>query len=171
LGPLAAFELLAITDYIRDQKTPMLSLAAADDITQRRPNPYFLRPASCSPQAMHAMADFAAKELKLKRVVTISEDFAYGYEQMGGFQRVFEDNGGKIVNKIWPPIVTPDYTPYLVQIQDCDGVCQGFAGSNPLRFMKQYVAAGLKYPVVLCQEDARVSCCARDEGGPFGAVL
>ena len=23
----------------------------------------------------------------------------------------------------------------------------------------------------LCQEDARASCCARDEGGPFGAVL
>src|ERR1700720_3300233 len=27
LGPLAAFELLAITDYIRDQKIPLLSLA------------------------------------------------------------------------------------------------------------------------------------------------
>jgi hypothetical protein len=25
--------------------------------------------------------------------------------------------------------------------------------------------------VVLCQEDAVASCCARDEGGPFGAVL
>jgi branched-chain amino acid transport system substrate-binding protein len=151
LGPLAAFELLAITDYIRDQKTPLLSLAAADDITQRRTNPYFLRPASCSSQAMHPMADFAAKELKLKRIVTISEDFAYGYEQMGGFQQTFEDNGGRIVKKIWPPIVTPDYTPYLVQIQDCDGVCQGFAGSNPLRFMKQYVETGLKYPVVTGQ--------------------
>lgn len=100
---------------------------------------------------MHPIADFAAKDLKLKRVITISEDFAFGYEQMGGFQQTFEDNGGKIVDKIWPPIVTPDYTPYLVKIQDCDGVCQGFAGSNPLRFMKQYVAAGLKYPVVTGQ--------------------
>jgi branched-chain amino acid transport system substrate-binding protein len=53
-----------------------------------------------------------------------------------------------VVNKLWPPIVTPDYTPYIAQISDCDGVCQGFAGSNPLRFMKQYAAAGLKYPVV-----------------------
>ena len=97
------------------------------------------------------MADFASKELNLKRMVTISEDFAYGYEQMGGFQQTFEDNGGRIVNKIWPPIVTPDYTPYLVKIVDCDGVCQGFAGSNPLRFMKQYVGAGLKYPVVTGQ--------------------
>ena len=148
VGPLAAFELLAITDYIAQQKTPLLSLAAAEDMTQRRPNPYFIRASATSSQAMHPMADYAAKELKLKNVITISEDFAFGYEQMGGFQQTFEENGGKILKKLWPPIVTPDYTPYLAQIADCDGVCQGFAGSNPLRFMKQYVAAGLKYPVV-----------------------
>ncbi len=148
LGPLAAFELLAITDYITEQKTPMLSLAGAEDMTQRRPNPYFLRPSATSSQAMHPMADFAAKELKLKRIVTISEDFAFGHEQMGGFQQTFEEAGGKIVNKIWPPLVTPDYTPFVAQIGDCDGVCQGFAGSNPLRFLKTYAAAGLKYPVV-----------------------
>lgn len=148
LGPLAAFELLAITDYVKDQKTPMLSLAGAEDMTQRRPNPYFLRPSATSSQAMHPMADFAAKELKLKRVITVSEDFAFGHEQMGGFQQTFEAAGGRIVNKIWPPLVTPDYTPFVAQIADCDGVCQGFAGSNPLRFMKTYAAAGLKYPVV-----------------------
>ena len=148
VGPLAAFELLAITDYIAQQKTPCLSLAAAEDMTQRRPNPYFLRASATSSQAMHPMADFSAKELKLKRIITISEDFAFGYEQMGGFQQTFEENGGKILKKLWPPIVTPDYTPYLAQIEGVDGVCQGFAGSNPLRFMKQYQTAGLKYPVV-----------------------
>jgi branched-chain amino acid transport system substrate-binding protein len=148
LGPLAAFELLAITDYIAQAKTPLMSLAAAEDVTQRRPNPYYLRASATSAQAMHPMADYAAKELKLKRIITVSEDFAFGYEQMGGFQQTFEDNGGKIIKKLWPPIVTPDYTPYLAQISDCDGVCQGFAGSNPLRFMKQYANFGLKLPVV-----------------------
>jgi len=148
LGPLAAFELLAITDYIAQAKTPLLSLAAAEDLTQRRPNPYFLRASATSSQSMHPMADYAAKELKLKRIMTLSEDFAFGYEQMGGFQQTFEDEGGRIIKKLWPPIVTPDYTPYLAQISDCDGVCQGFAGSNPLRFMKQYADFGLKLPVV-----------------------
>jgi branched-chain amino acid transport system substrate-binding protein len=145
-GPLAAFELLAISAYTAEHKTPVLSLAAAEDMTQRRPNPYFLRASSTSAQAMHPMADFATKEMKLKRIITISEDFAFGYEQMGGFQQTFEDNGGRILKKLWPPIVTPDYTPYLAQIADCDGVCQGFAGSNPLRFMKQYAAAGPQIP-------------------------
>ena len=151
IGPLAAFELLAITDYIAQAKTPLLSLAAAEDLTQRRPNPYFLRASACSSQAMHPMADYAAKEMKLKNMITISEDFAFGYEQMGGFQQTFEDNGGKILKKLWPPLATPDYTPYLAQIADCDGVCQGFAGGNPLKFMKQYASAGLKFPVVTGQ--------------------
>jgi len=151
VGPLAAFELLAITDYIAQAKTPLLSLAAAEDLTQRRPNPYFLRASACSSQAMHPMADYAAKELKLKRMITITEDFAFGYEQMGGFQQTFEDEGGRILKKLWPPLVTPDYTPYLAQIADCDGVCQGFAGGNPLKFMIQYHEAGLKFPVVTGQ--------------------
>jgi branched-chain amino acid transport system substrate-binding protein len=147
LGPLAAFELLAITDYIAQVKTPTLSLAAAEDLTQRRPNPYFLRASATSAQSLHPMADYAAKDMKLKRVITISDDFAFGYEQMGGFQQTFESNGGKIVKKIWAPLVTPDYTPFIAQIADCDGVCQGFAGSNPLRFLKQYAGAGLKLPL------------------------
>jgi len=148
LGPLAAFELLAISDYFRDQKTPVLSLAAADDLTQRRPNPFLLRASSTSSQAMHPLADYAATELKLKRVVTIADDLAFGYEEEGGFQAAFARNGGCVTAKLWPPLVTPDYTPYVAQIADCDGVCQGFAGSNPLRFMKAYAGAGLKYPVV-----------------------
>jgi len=148
LGPLAAFELYAINEYVQQQKTPTLSLAAADNLTQRTPNPFLLRASATSSQAMHPMGHYAATELKLKKVVCIVEDFAFGYEQMGGFQAAFEKDGGCVTKKLWPPIVTPDYTPYIAQIEDCDGVCQGFAGSNPLRFMKQYATAGLKYPVV-----------------------
>jgi branched-chain amino acid transport system substrate-binding protein len=148
IGPLAAFELLAITDYTAQAKMPILSLAAAEDMTQRRSNPYFVRASATSAQSMHPLADYAAKELRLKRIVTISEDFAFGHEQMGGFQRVFEDGGGRVVKKLWPPLVTPDYTPYLAQISGVDAVVQGFAGSNPLKFMKQYKDQGLKLPVL-----------------------
>jgi branched-chain amino acid transport system substrate-binding protein len=147
-GPLAAFELLAITDYIAQHKIPTLSLAAAEDMTQRKPNPYFLRASATSSQAMKPMADYAAKELKLKRAICIVDDFAFGYEQMGGFQQVFEDQGGKVLKKLWPPLGQADYTPYLAQLGDCDVVVQGFAAGEPVKFMKQYSDAGLKYPVL-----------------------
>jgi branched-chain amino acid transport system substrate-binding protein len=148
LGPLAAFELLAITDYIRDHKTPTLSLAGADDLTQRRPNPYFLRPSATSSQAMHVMGHYAAKEMGKKKAITIDYDFAFGYEQEGGFQSAFEKDGGCVSNKLWVPLGTPDYTPYLAQMTGNDVLCQGFAGSGPLAFMKQYANFGQKTPVV-----------------------
>jgi len=147
-GPLAAFELLAISSYVAGKKVPILSLAAAEDMTQRKPNPYFVRASATSAQAMHPLADFAVKELKYKTVITISDDFAFGYEQMGGFQRVFEDEGGRVVKKLWPPLTTPDYTPYLAQLGGVDAVVQGFAGANPGKFMQQYKDAGLKLPLL-----------------------
>ncbi|MGH7248807.1 MAG: ABC transporter substrate-binding protein, partial [Pseudomonadota bacterium] len=137
-GPLASFELLAISSYVAGRKVPILSLAAAEDMTQREPNPYFVRASATAAQAMQPLGDYAAKTLKYKTAMTIVEDFAFGYEQMGGFQRVFEDEGGRVKKKLWPPIVTPDYTPYLAQLGGVDVIVQGFAGSNPLKFMKQY---------------------------------
>jgi branched-chain amino acid transport system substrate-binding protein len=148
-GPLAAFELLAITDYVRDNSTPLISLAAAEDVTQRKANPFIIRPSATSGQCSHVMGDYAAKELKYKRAATISEDFAFGYEQMSAFQHVFEDDGGKVVKKLWPPLVTPDYTPYIAQIGNVDCVFNGFAGSNPVKFMRSYADLGLKGKIPL----------------------
>ena len=48
IGPLAAFEALAIDDYIRQNKIPTLSVAAAEDMTQRHANPWFVRATSTS---------------------------------------------------------------------------------------------------------------------------
>ena len=67
IGPLAAFEALAIDDYIRQEQMPTLSVAAAEDMTQRRPNPWFVRATSTSAQCAHPLGEYAAKELKYKK--------------------------------------------------------------------------------------------------------
>ena len=46
IGPLAAFEALAIDDYIRSSKTPILTVAGAEDMTQRKANPWLVRPSA-----------------------------------------------------------------------------------------------------------------------------
>jgi branched-chain amino acid transport system substrate-binding protein len=148
VGPLAAFELLAISDYAAQHKCPILSLAAAEDMTQRKPNPYFVRASATSAQPMHPLADYARKELKYDTVITVANDFAFGYEETGGFQRVFEDAGGRVKAKLWPPLVTPDYTPFLGQMNDADAVVSGLGGSNPIKFMRQYKDQGLRLPVL-----------------------
>ena len=144
IGPLAAFEALAIDDYIRQNKIPTLSVAAAEDMTQRHPNPWFVRATSTSSQCAQPLGEYAAKELKFKRMITIADDIAYGQEMCGGFQRVFEDNGGKIIQKLFPPLTVPDYGSYAAQLKNADAIFLGLAGSNGFRFLKQFVEYGLK---------------------------
>jgi branched-chain amino acid transport system substrate-binding protein len=172
LGPLAAFELLAITDYIRQSKTPLITVAAAENVTQRNANPYIIRPTATSAQCCHAMADYAAKELKFKRAATISEDFAFGHEQVAGFQRVFEELGGKVVKKLWPPLATPDYTPFIAQIGNVDCVFFGFAGSNPVKFLRAYSDIGMKLPLVAgwtAMDDALLKSLGDEAIGVYSA--
>ena len=146
IGPLAAFEALAITDYIKQAEVPIISdSAAAEDLTQRRPNPWFVRAVATSAQPNHPLGDYAAKVLHMKRMAMIADDFAYGQEGAAGFQRAFEDAGGKVVQKLWPPLNAADYGPFIAQIKhDVDGIYAGFAGANGLRFLKQYEEYGLK---------------------------
>jgi branched-chain amino acid transport system substrate-binding protein len=145
IGPLAAFEALAIDDYLRAKAVPTLSVAAAEDMTQRKPNPWFVRATSSSAQCSHVMADHCAKTLKYKRMAMIADDIAYGQEMNAGFQRVFEDAGGKIVQKLFPPLTVPDYGSYLAQLKtNVDAIFLGFAGSNGFRFVRQFNEYGLK---------------------------
>src|SRR5437762_9842627 len=81
IGPLAAFEALAIDDYIRSTRTPIVSCSpAAEYLTERKPNPGLVRTVGTSARSNHALGDYAAKKLGYKRVAIIADDFAYGHE-------------------------------------------------------------------------------------------
>jgi len=145
IGPLDTASALAADDYIRSAQLLTLSVAAAEDMTQRKPNPWFTRGTSTSSQCSMPLADYCTKTLKYKRMVTISDDIAYGHEMCAGFQRVFEEAGGKIIQKLYPPLTVPDYGTYLAQLKtNADGVFLGFAGSNGFRFLRQFNEYGLK---------------------------
>jgi branched-chain amino acid transport system substrate-binding protein len=95
------------------------------------------------------LADYCAKTLKYKRMALVADDFPYGHETAAGFQRVFEEAGGKIVQRIYTPLVTPDYAGAVGQVAKVDGVFLAFAGSNGFRFIRQFADAGLRDKVPL----------------------
>jgi branched-chain amino acid transport system substrate-binding protein len=149
IGPLAAFEALAIDDFIRSSQTPILTVAGAEDMTQRKANPWLVRPSSTSAQPSHPLGDYAAKDMKLKRVAVLADDFAFGHENVAGFQRVFEDGGGKVVQKIFTPLNAPDYGTYISQLKpNLDAVYSGHAGSNAFKFCKQLREYGNKVQIL-----------------------
>ena len=150
IGPLATFEALAIDDYIMQSKVPLITptSAAQMDLAQQKKSDYVVHVYGTAAQPMHVLGQYAAKTLGLKRIAMIADDFTYGHEGAAGFHRVFEDNGGRVVQKLWPPLNVPEYGSYVGQIKNnVDGVYAGFAGSNPLRFLRAYREYGLKSPV------------------------
>jgi branched-chain amino acid transport system substrate-binding protein len=151
IGPLATFEAIAIDDYILQSKVPLITptSAAQNDLAQQKKNDYVIHAVGTAAQPTHVLGQYAAKKLGLKRVSMIADDFAYGHEGAAGFQRSFEDNGGRVVQKIWSPLNVADYGTFIAQFKpDVDAVYAGFAGTNGLRFLKQYKDYQLK-PVVL----------------------
>src|SRR6267142_483569 len=145
IGPLDTASALATDDYIRQAQLLTLSVAAAEDMTQRKPNPWFTRGTSTSSQCAMPLADYCYKTLKMRRMALIADDIAYGHEMCAGFMRVFEEAGGKVVQRMFPPLTVPDYGTYLAQLKtNIDGVFLGFAGSNGFRYLRQFNEYGLR---------------------------
>ena len=126
------------------------SVAAADDLTQRdlAKFPYFIRTGWTSSQPSHPFGQWACDQ-GYKKIVAIGADYAFGYEVVGGFQKAFEACGGQIIQKIWPPLGTKDFGPYIPTIkQDADAIFSLMVGPMSLQFPKQLAAAGNKKPVI-----------------------
>lgn len=126
------------------------SIPAADDLTQRRLGefPYLIRTSWSSSQPHHPLGQYACDQ-GYKKVVAIAADYAFGYEVVGGFQKTFEDCGGKIVQKIWPPLGTKDFGPYIPTIKaDADAVLSLMVAAMPAQFIKQLRSSGYKKPVL-----------------------
>ncbi len=145
-GGLLAATGYAIAPYIEQNKIPTVyPVTAPDDITQRKPVRWVVRTSASGSQATHPLGDYAYKQLKLRRVATISMDYAFGWETTAGFQRVFEELGGKVVQRIWTPLSIQDYAPYLASLKkDIDGVYACHTGGLSPRFLKTWSDTGLK---------------------------
>jgi branched-chain amino acid transport system substrate-binding protein len=149
-GVLLANVGYSLVPQIERDQLPTLFLTTPDDLTKRKIAKWILRSNFAASQIMHPLGDYAAKTLKYRRVVAIAMDNAFGHEEIGGFQRVFEDNGGKAVQRLWVPLNALDFAPYLAQVQqDVDAICAVFVAAQAVRFVKQYGESGLRGKVPL----------------------
>jgi branched-chain amino acid transport system substrate-binding protein len=141
----------ALQPFIDGARIPTTyPVIAADDITQRKPAKWIVRTGWSTSQPTHPFAEWVIKNTKHRKIAFIGMDYAFGYETIGGFQQVFEGQGGQIVQRIWAPLNTNDFAPFLAQIKrDSDAVLALFTGRLALQFLKQYEEAGLKAKVPL----------------------
>jgi branched-chain amino acid transport system substrate-binding protein len=151
VGGVLAPEGYALAPVSTAEKTVYIaSVPAADDLTQRQLGnyPYFIRTSWTSSQPHHPLGQWACDQ-GYKKIITVGADYAFGYEAVGGFQKAFEDCGGKIIQKIWPPLGTKDFGPYIPTFKaDADAVFSLMVGPMPLQFPKQLRASGWAKPII-----------------------
>lgn len=163
VGPLIANTALAVAEYTYSVGMPNLHpVAASDDLTQRNHNALTVRTGSMGgSQANYPGGVWAATEGGYKTAVTLCADYAFGWESCAGFVQGFVQNGGEVVQQIWFPNSTTDFSTYVSQIQaaGADLVYVATAGGAPgPNFLTAYLGLGMDLDKVLA------NCCAADQG-------
>ena len=146
-GVVSSSVAYALRDYIVSQKIPLvITVASADGLTQRGAAPNIFRSNSSGSQTSHPLGQWLYEKGGYRKLVLIAPNYAMGYEQTGGFARTFVEAGGKIVAALYPPMGAPDFGPFLTSFDTslADAVGAVFAGSDAIKFVKQYSEYGLK---------------------------
>jgi branched-chain amino acid transport system substrate-binding protein len=151
VGAVLASSAYALAPVSTAEKTLYIgTVSTADDLAQRQVDkyPYLVLAGWVPSQPNHPLGQWACDQ-GYKRIAAIAADYAFGYEQLGGFQKAFEDCGGKIVQKIWVPLGTKDFGPYLPTLKsDADAIFSLMVGPMSLQFPKQLRAFGNQKPIV-----------------------
>jgi branched-chain amino acid transport system substrate-binding protein len=142
---------LAMAKAARDNNTLLIiPNAGADEITGPLCAANVFRTSFSNSQLGIAMGKVMAEQKK-KTAVTITWKYAAGAESTGGFAESFQAGGGKVLKELTLPFPQVEFQPLLTEIAALkpDVVYAFFAGGGAVKFVKDYVAAGLNKTIPL----------------------
>ena len=135
----------AVTPLCVEANVPLMVTACnGNEMTQQKHEKVLLRANCAGTQICHVAGDYAYKKLGWREVAIIGWEHAFGQESVGAFQRVFEEQGGKVVQRIYCPRDTLDFGPYVSSLKpDADGLYAVITAAPSMRFLKTLKASGL----------------------------
>lgn len=145
IGPLCGHEGPAVAQVSKETGVPLIMDAAgADTITKWDRSPTVIRTAVSASQIGHPWGEYMYKELGLRNVTFIGQDYTWGHEVTLGAVRTFKALGGKVATIIWNPIGTKDYGPTVAAIPaDTDGVSAVVVGADRVRLFEAWFNFGM----------------------------
>jgi branched-chain amino acid transport system substrate-binding protein len=141
VGPLSGDEGIAVANYAKEHpdKTFVNGTSGAQDTTLDVRAPNFFRYHTDGAQWSAGLGDYAYNELGWRTAAVIGDDYSFPYTSLAGFIAEFCAIGGKVTERVWPPLNEKDYSSYISQIpEDVDGLMVAVGGTGLLAFLKQY---------------------------------
>ncbi|MGX9432039.1 MULTISPECIES: ABC transporter substrate-binding protein [Bradyrhizobium] len=134
---------LAAAPLATQAKVPEIVMAAGTSIITER-SPYIVRTSFTLPQSSTIVGDWAVKN-GIKKVATLTSDYAPGNDALASFKEHFVAGGGEIVEEVKVPLANPDFAPFLQRMKDSkpDAMFVFVPAGQGGNFMKQYAERGL----------------------------
>src|SRR6266436_2611721 len=134
---------LAAAPLATQGKVPEIVMAAGTSIITER-SPYIVRTSFTLAQSSTIIGDWAAKN-GIKKVATLTSDYAPGNDALTFFKQNFTAGGGEIVEEVKVPLANPDFAPFLQRMKDSkpDAIFVFVPAGQGGNFMKQYAERGL----------------------------
>src|SRR3978361_1618552 len=134
---------LAAAPLATQAKVPEIVMAAGTSITPER-SPYIVRTSFTLAQSSTIIGDWAAKN-GIKKVATLTSDYAPGNDALLFFKEHFTAGGGEIVEEVKVPLANPDFAPFLQRMKDAkpDAMFVFVPAGQGGNFMKQFSERGL----------------------------
>src|SRR6202171_2110794 len=134
---------LAAAPLATQAKVPEVVMAAGTSIITER-SPYIVRTSFTLAQSSTIIGDWAAKN-GIKKVATLTSDYAPGNDALNFFKQNFTAGGGEIVEEVKVPLANPDFAPFLQRMKDSkpDAMFVFVPAGQGGNFMKQYAERGL----------------------------
>jgi branched-chain amino acid transport system substrate-binding protein len=124
-------------------KIPEVVMAAGTSIITER-SPYIVRTSFTLAQSSTIIGVWAVKN-GIKKVATLTSDYAPGNDALNFFKQHFTAGGGEIVEEVKVPLANPDFAPFLQRMKDAkpDAMFVFVPAGQGGNFMKQYAERGL----------------------------
>jgi branched-chain amino acid transport system substrate-binding protein len=134
---------LAAAPLATQAKVPEIVMAAGTSIITER-SPYIVRTSFTLAQSSTIIGDWAARN-GIKKVATLTSDYAPGNDALNFFKQNFTAGGGEIVEEVKVPLANPDFAPFLQRMKDSkpDAMFVFVPAGQGGNFMKQYAERGL----------------------------
>ena len=134
---------LAAAPLATQAKIPEIVMLAGTSIITEK-SPYIVRTSFTLAQSSTIIGDWAVKN-GIKKVATLTTDYAPGNDALEFFRQHLAAGGGEIVETVKVPLMNPDFAPFLQRIRDAkpDALFVFVPGGQGGNFMKQFAERGL----------------------------
>jgi branched-chain amino acid transport system substrate-binding protein len=144
VGGYASTEVQGVHDFAAQKKFPYIIIGGGVTEKIGGLTPYVYRTSHVGGQYSAANGIFAREIRGYKKAIWMAPDYLAFRAMFVCFKKYFEERGGKVVQEIWTPFPTTDFSPYIGKFnKEADVVYQEYSGADGSRFMSQFKEYGM----------------------------